>query len=215
MTVIRQHYEEQLKDLIKDLRALGIKVYFSIEKAVQSLNKEDRNFARQIIKGDLDINQLEDEINEKVVMLITKQQPIATDLRMMIAALKIASEFERIGDNAASIAKIRKRVKITDYYILTRLKTMGDLGLLMLKDLDTAFKNKDVTLILEIIERDKDIDDLYKDIVNTTYLIDNDPFVAGQAHLAARHLERMGDHITNIAENIYYYITGEAYESMV
>ncbi|RIN63885.1 phosphate transport system regulatory protein PhoU, partial [Staphylococcus simulans] len=156
MTVIRQHYEEQLKDLIKDLRALGIKVYFSIEKAVQSLNKEDRNFARQIIKGDLDINQLEDEINEKVVMLITKQQPIATDLRMMIAALKIASEFERIGDNAASIAKIRKRVKITDHYILTRLKTMGDLGLLMLKDLDTAFKNKDVTLILEIIERDKD-----------------------------------------------------------
>ncbi|WP_114603383.1 phosphate signaling complex protein PhoU [Staphylococcus sp. EZ-P03] len=215
MTVIRQHYEEQLKDLIQDLHNLGVKVYYSIDSAVQSLNKDDRNFARQIIKRDLDINQLEDEINEKVIMLITKQQPIATDLRMMIAALKIASEFERIGDNAASIAKIRKRVKITDHYILTRLKTMGDLALLMLKDLDTAFKNKDVTLILEIIERDKDIDDLYKDIVNTTYLIDNDPFVAGQAHLAARHLERMGDHIANIAENIYYYITGETYESYV
>ena len=93
MTVIRQHYEEQLKDLIKDLRNLGLKVYYSIECAVASLSKEDRNYARQVIKRDLDINQLEDEINEKVIMLITKQQPIATDLRMMIAALKIASEF--------------------------------------------------------------------------------------------------------------------------
>ena len=65
MTVIRQHYEEQLKDLIRDLRALGVKVYYSIECAVVSLSKEDRNYARQVIKRDLDINQLEDEINEK------------------------------------------------------------------------------------------------------------------------------------------------------
>ena len=65
----------------------------------------------------------------------------------------------------------------------------------------------------EIIERDKDIDDLYINIVNTTYLIDNDPFVAGQAHLAARHLERIGDHISNIAESVYYYLTGEHYDT--
>ena len=68
-------------------------------------------------------------------------------------------------------------------------------------------------LIKEIIERDKDIDDLYINIVNTTYLIDNDPFVAGQAHLAARHLERIGDHISNIAESVYYYLTGEHYDT--
>src|SRR5699024_2890579 len=137
------------------------------------------------------INALETEINEKVIMLITKQQPIATDLRLMMAALKIASDFERIGDNAAYIAEIRLRAKITDEYVLTRLNTMGKLALLMLKD----------------------VDDLYKNIVNTTYLIDNDPFVAGQAHLAARHLERIGDHISNVAESIFYFVTGERYES--
>ena len=75
-------------------------------------------------------------------MLITKQQPIATDLRMMMAALKISTDFERMGDNAANIAHIRLRVKITDHYVLTRLKTMGKLAMLMLEDLNTAVKMK-------------------------------------------------------------------------
>ncbi|PWZ70544.1 phosphate transport system regulatory protein PhoU, partial [Staphylococcus pseudintermedius] len=102
--------------------------------------------------------------------LITKQQPIASDLRMMISSLKIASDLERIGDNASSIANIRLRTKITDDYVLTRLKTMGKLAMLMLKDLDQAFKKKDTVLIREIIERDEDIDDLYSHIINATYL---------------------------------------------
>jgi phosphate transport system protein len=213
MAVIRHKYEGQLEDLIKDLRRLGIQVYRHIEFALNSLSEEDRNYARQIIEKDKEINQQETNINEKVIMLISKQQPIASDLRLMMASLKIASDLERIGDNAASIAEIRLRAKIIDNYVLTRLNTMGKLALLMLKDLDDAAKSNDTTLIKEIIERDDDIDDLYKNIVNTTYLIDNDPFVSGQAHLAARHLERIGDHICNVAENIYFFITGNRYES--
>lgn len=213
MAVIRQKYEGQLEDLIKDLRRLGLRVYFNIENALVSLSDDKRTFARETIEKDKEINRLDYEINEKVIMLITKQQPIATDLRMMMAALKISTDFERIGDNAANIAHIRLRVKITDHYVLTRLKTMGKLAMLMLEDLNTAVKNEDITLIKEIIERDQDIDDLYINIVNTTYLIDNDPFVAGQAHLAARNLERVGDHISNIAESVYYFLTGEHYEA--
>ncbi|WP_398573887.1 phosphate signaling complex protein PhoU [Staphylococcus equorum] len=213
MATIRHKYEDQLDGLIKDLRRLGLYVYRNIEFGLTSLSEEDRNYARQTIAKDKEINEQETAINEKVVLLITKQQPIATDLRLMMAALKIATDFERIGDNAASIAKIRLRAKIIDEYVLTRLNTMGKLALLMLKDLDDAVNDNDITLIKEIIDRDKDIDDIYKNIVNTTYLIDNDPFVAGQAHLAARHLERIGDHICNIAENIYFFITGERYES--
>ncbi|OEL09193.1 phosphate signaling complex protein PhoU [Staphylococcus equorum] len=213
MATIRHKYEGQLDGLIKDLRRLGLYVYRNIEFGLTSLSEENRNYARQTIAKDKEINEQETAINEKVVLLITKQQPIATDLRLMMAALKIATDFERIGDNAASIAKIRLRAKIIDEYVLTRLNTMGKLALLMLKDLDDAVNDNDITLIKEIIDRDKDIDDIYKNIVNTTYLIDNDPFVAGQAHLAARHLERIGDHICNIAENIYFFITGERYES--
>ena len=212
MKIIRQKYEGQLDDLIKELRRLGLRVYSNVNNAIESLSEDDRNFARHVIEKDKEINKFDYDINEQVIMLITKQQPIATDLRMMMAALKISTDFERMGDNAANIAHIRLRVKITDHYVLTRLKTMGKLALLMLEDLNTAVKREDLTLIKEIIERDKDIDDLYVNIVNTTYLIDNDPFVAGQAHLAARNLERVGDHVRNIAESVYYYFTGEHFD---
>ena len=212
MKIIRQKYEGQLGDLIKELRRLGLRVYSNVNNAIESLSEDDRNFARHVIEKDKEINKFDYDINEQVIMLITKQQPIATDLRMIMAALKISTDFERMGDNAANIAHIRLRVKITDHYVLTRLKTMGKLALLMLEDLNTAVKSEDLTLIKEIIERDKDIDDLYVNIVNTTYLIDNDPFVAGQAHLAARNLERVGDHVRNIAESIYYYFTGEHFD---
>ena len=212
MKIIRQKSEGQLDDLIKELRRLGLRVYSNVNNAIESLSEDDRNFARHVIEKDKEINKFDYDINEQVIMLITKQQPIATDLRMMMAALKISTDFERMGDNAANIAHIRLRVKITDHYVLTRLKTMGKLALLMLEDLNTAVKSEDLTLIKEIIERDKDIDDLYVNIVNTTYLIDNDPFVAGQAHLAARNLERVGDHVRNIAESIYYYFTGEHFD---
>ena len=213
MTIIRQNYQEQLDELLKDIRRMGLYTYFNINNAIVSLSEKDKNFARQVINKDKDINKLDCEINEKVILLIMKQQPIASDLRMMMAALKIATDFERMGDNVASIANIRLRVKITDDYVLTRLKTMGKLAMLMLQDLNTAAKHEDITLIREIIDRDQDIDDLYANIVNTTYLIDNDPFVAGKAHLAARNLERVGDHVTNIAESVYYYLTGEHFDS--
>ena len=213
MAIIRQKYEGQLDGLIKDLRRLGLRVYFNINNALVSLGEEKKSFARQTIEKDKEINHLDHEINEKVIMLITRQQPIATDLRMMMAALKISTDCERMGDNAASIAHIRLRVKINDNYVFTRLKTMGKLAMLMLEDLNNAIRNKDLPLIKEVIERDEDIDDLYVNIVNTSYLIDNDPFVAGQAHLAARHLERIGDHISNIAESVYYYLTGQHFET--
>ena len=213
MAIIRQKYEGQLDGLIKDLRRLGLRVYFNINNALVSLGEEKKSFARQTIEKDKEINHLDHEINEKVIMLITRQQPIAKDLRMMMAALKISTDFERMGDNAASIAHIRLRVKINDNYVFTRLKTMGKLAMLMLEDLNNAIRNKDLPLIKEGIERDEDIDDLYVNIVNTSYLIDNDPFVAGQAHLAARHLERIGDHISNIAESVYYYLTGQHFET--
>ncbi|PTF75512.1 phosphate signaling complex protein PhoU [Staphylococcus chromogenes] len=211
--VIRKRYEGQLNELFKDIRTLGLRTYSMIDQSIRVLTDSQVAHARKIIKNDTEINKLEYDVNEKVVMLITKQQPMAKDLRLMMSALKIASEFERMGDNAANIAKIRTRVKFSDKYLVMRLEAMGRLALLMLKDLNDAAKDDDLDLVKEIIERDKDIDDLYKQIVNSSYLIDNDPFVAGQAHLVARYLERIGDHIVNIAEHIYYFITGERYES--
>ncbi|MDQ7176899.1 phosphate signaling complex protein PhoU, partial [Staphylococcus chromogenes] len=143
-------------------------VYDMIQQSIKVLSDKDVTHARQVIRRDEDINKLESDINEKVVLLITRQQPIAKDLRFMISTLKIASEFERMGDNAANIAKIRTRAQFTDHYIMMRLEAMGHLSMLMLKDLKEATRHNDLELVKEIIERDIDIDDLYKQIINTT-----------------------------------------------
>ncbi|WP_240663979.1 phosphate signaling complex protein PhoU [Macrococcus sp. DPC7161] len=214
MVNMREIYQEHLEQLENSVFNLANEVYHTIERSINVLSNDDINEAREIIKHDEVINQMEYDINDQIVSLITKQQPIATDLRKILSSIRIAAELERIGDNASNIAKIRKRVKLEDHYVLTRLKTMGKLSMLMLQDLKVAYETKDMNLVKEIIERDKDIDDLYKEIINTTYLIDNDPYIAGQAHLAGRYLERTGDHITNIAENIYYVITGQRYDQI-
>ncbi|MCU7556846.1 phosphate signaling complex protein PhoU [Macrococcus capreoli] len=212
--IMREIYEESLNHLTVSVQELAQEVYKVIERSVNVLSDSEVNHAREIIKHDEVINEMEHNINEQIISLITKQQPIATDLRLILSSTKIASELERIGDNASNIAKIRKRVQFEDTYILTRLKTMGKLSMLMLADLEVAYQNKDVNLVKEIIERDQDIDDLYKEIINTTYLIDNDPYISGQAHLAGRYLERIGDHITNIAESLYFTITGERFNQI-
>lgn len=208
---MREIYEESLQHLENSVMSLADDVYRTIEKSINVLSDDNKDIAREIIANDVHINAKESDIEDQIISLITKQQPIATDLRMILSSNKIASELERMGDNASNIAKIRKRVKIEDTYILARLKTMGKLSMLMLADLKEAYASQDVNLVKEIIERDNDIDDLYKEIINSSYLIDNDPYISGQAHLAGRYLERIGDHITNIAESVYFTITGERF----
>ncbi len=208
---MREIYEESLQHLEASVLKLADEVYRTIEKSINVLSDSDKAMAREIIEHDHVINAMESDIDDQIISLITKQQPIATDLRMILSSSKVSSELERMGDNAANIAKIRKRVKIEDAYILTRLQTMGKLSMMMLADLKEAYESKDVNLVKEIIERDNDIDDLYKEIINSAYLIDNDPYISGQAHLAGRYLERIGDHITNIAESVYFTITGERF----
>ncbi|UBH12295.1 phosphate signaling complex protein PhoU [Macrococcus armenti] len=211
MVNMREIYEESLQHLENSVMSLADDVYRTIEKSINVLSDDNKDIAREIIANDVHINAKESDIEDQIISLITKQQPIATDLRMILSSNKIASELERMGDNASNIAKIRKRVKIEDTYILARLKTMGKLSMLMLADLKEAYASQDVNLVKEIIERDNDIDDLYKEIINSSYLIDNDPYISGQAHLAGRYLERIGDHITNIAESVYFTITGERF----
>ncbi|UBH07701.1 phosphate signaling complex protein PhoU [Macrococcus armenti] len=211
MVNMREIYEESLQHLENSVLSLADDVYRTIEKSINVLSDDNKDIAREIIANDVHINAKESDIENQIISLITKQQPIATDLRMILSSSKIASELERMGDNASNIAKIRKRVKIEDTYILARLNTMGKLSMLMLADLKEAYAAQDVNLVKEIIERDNDIDDLYKEIINSSYLIDNDPYISGQAHLAGRYLERIGDHITNIAESVYFTITGERF----
>src|SRR5699024_8656037 len=142
--VIREKYEGELKALIEDLFELGKEVYNMIEQSVSVLSDEDKKNARVLIAYDSKINKMEYDINEKVVMLSTKQQPIATHLRWIISANRIPSQLKRMADNLTNIVENLKRVIITAYFIFTPLNTMGKVVMLMLKDLESAMRNKDI-----------------------------------------------------------------------
>ncbi|WP_123807576.1 phosphate signaling complex protein PhoU [Abyssicoccus albus] len=212
MMIIRKKYEGQLQDLHELVIDIGVKSYNQVDNAVDTLNDDSPDRAREIIEIDQEINLLERRINDDAISLIMKQQPVATDLRVIISSIKIANDLERIADNASNIAEVRKRVRISDEYLLMKLRTMEKLALLMLADVHHASENDDVVLLNEIIMRDSDIDELFRDIINSSKLIDNDPFVSNQANLVAKYLERIGDHICNIAESVYYIKTGTRFE---
>ncbi|WP_411844311.1 phosphate signaling complex protein PhoU [Salinicoccus sp. HZC-1] len=210
----REKFAGEMDTLYKDVVKLGIECYRRLQGSIQVLSDEDTERARELVKGDRDINRMEYEINTQVINLITTQQPVARDLRLIISSIKIADDLERISDNISNVGEVRKRVKITNEKLLLRLSTMEHLALLMLEDVKTAYENKDTDLCIEIIERDKDIDSLFVQITTSDIIEESDVFVTGQSQLTAKYLERIGDHVKNIAEHVYFVITGEKYEKV-
>jgi len=200
--------------LHQDVMTLGKECYRRLDGSTEVLTDADTERARALVKGDSAINSMENDINTQVINLITTQQPVATDLRLIISSIKIADDLERISDNISNIGEVRKRVRLGSEKLLLRLSTMERLALLMLEDVKTAYETGDTDLCTEIIERDKDIDALFVQITTTDIIKETDVFVTGQSQLAAKYLERIGDHIKNIAEHVYFVLTGDKYEKI-
>lgn len=200
--------------LHQDVMRLGKECYRRLDGSTEVLTDADTERARALVKGDSAINSMENDINTQVINLITTQQPVATDLRLIISSIKIADDLERISDNISNIGEVRKRVRLGSEKLLLRLSTMERLALLMLEDAKTAYETGDTDLCTEIIERDKDIDALFVQITTTDIIKETDVFVTGQSQLAAKYLERIGDHIKNIAEHVYFVLTGDKYEKI-
>lgn len=212
--VYRNKFAGEMDSLHKNVIKLGIECYRRLRGCIEVLSDTDAERARELVKGDKAINIMEYEINTQVIELITTQQPVATDLRLIISSIKIADDLERISDNISNVGEVRKRVKITNDKLLLRLSTMERLAMLMFVDVKAAYENQDTDLCIEIIERDKDIDSLFVQITTSDIIEESDVFVTGQSQLAAKYLERIGDHIKNIAEHVYFVLTGEKYEKV-
>lgn len=212
--VYRNKFAGEMDSLHKNVLKLGIECYRRLRGCIEVLSDTDAERARELVKGDKVINIMEYEINTQVIELITTQQPVATDLRLIISSIKIADDLERISDNISNVGEVRKRVKITNDKLLLRLSTMERLAMLMFVDVKAAYENQDTDLCIEIIERDKDIDSLFVQITTSDIIEESDVFVTGQSQLAAKYLERIGDHIKNIAEHVYFVLTGEKYEKV-
>jgi len=210
----REKFTGELQSLVNEVIDLGELCYDRLQGVTKLLSMNDIEPARELVTGDVEANKREYNINTHAVTLITTQAPVATDTRIIISSIKIAYDLERISDNISNLAEVRKRVRITNEKLLLRLRTMEQLASLMLKDVYTAYLDQDTSLCKEVCERDEDIDSLFVHVTTSDIFEDSDLFVSGQSQLCAKYLERIGDHVKNIAEHVYFVITGEKIEKI-
>jgi phosphate transport system protein len=210
----RSNFDSNLNELKKLLLEMAHKAENAVKEAIHSLINQDLEKAQQIIDGDNEIDRLDHEINDKAILLIAKESPVATDLRKIIVAIKTSSEVERIADNAVNIAKavqhIGKEKLIKDIIDIPKMK---DLALEMLSDSLTAYYSDDVVIAKKCAEKDDKVDEMYGELIRELfgYLPKNPQAITQITELAyiCRYIERIADHSTNIAENVIFLVTGK------
>ena len=216
MNTTRHNYDYELQGVRNDILQMGQMVITAIERSIQALVDLDMELACQVIQGDDAIDELELLLEERCVVLIARQQPLAKDLRILSTGLKISTDLERIGDHAFDIAKIAKRLgEGGNGHIkpLLDIPRMAGLATQMLRDALTAYGNMDVELADKVCQADDEVDALYNQLFREllTYMLANPAVIndATQLIFVARYLERVADHTTNIAEWVIYLQTGQ------
>ena len=211
----REGLDRSLRDLQQGLLRMGSMVEEAIHLAVESLAKQDLQLAQRIIDGDDAIDTLSLAIEEDCIRLIALQQPIAKDMRVITTGLKTVTDLERIADHATNIAEITQRIGTAELIKpLIDIPEMARLVEAMVHDSLKAFVDRDVDLAKATCLKDEEIDRIFEGLLNelTDFaMAGDDPKRVAQAMslvFAARYLERVGDHATNIGERVIYLVTG-------
>jgi len=209
----RKVFQEQIRELLGDLLEMGQMVADSIDTSIQALAKQDEALAQQVIDHDDEINALQYEIDEKCLVLIATQQPMASDLRTILAVSNVAAELERIGDYAEGIGRLA--IKLAGRPLLKPLidiPRMADEGRGMLMGALEAFARQDVKAAAEIGEADDVVDALYDQIYREllVYMMEDPRTITQATYLlwVAHNLERIADRTTNIAERAIFLDSG-------
>ena len=209
-------FDEDLKFLRSKIMEMGGHAESMIAQSVSALMKSDIARAQAIVAQDLTLDNLQHELDERVVLVITKRQPMALDLREVIGALRIASDLERIGDMGKNIAKRISEVAEATHpkAVMRGLDHLTSLTLRQLKDVLDAYINQDVEKAMRVLEQDDEVDQVYTSLFREllTYMMEDPRNISFCTHLlfCAKNIERVGDHATNIAECVSYIVTGEA-----
>jgi phosphate transport system protein len=207
----RQHFEEGLQALKQRLLSMGDLVEERVHDAVRALIERREGVAETVAKGDKAVNDLQIEIDDRCLKLLALQQPIASDLRFITAAMKINADLERIGDQAVNIAQsVFRLLAHPPLRPLTDVPRMADMAERMTRDSLDAFVRKDVDLARGVLGRDDEVDRLKDQVfrVLLTYMM-ADPGTIERALgliLISRNLERIADHATNIAEDVIFLV---------
>ena len=210
----RAHLEEKLNDLKRKLIKLGKMSNEALNKAVWALKNQDPKLARVVIDSDDNIDSLRYEIENDCLTFIARFQPFGEDLRAVSSIMYMASDIERLGDYGSRVA--RTAIELAEEEFIKPLIDIPRMQALldeMLEDTLSAFDNKDMSLAKTVFAKDDEVDDLEEQILRELVLMMMEkPARIAQASklfFVARSLERAGDHITNLAERIFYISTGE------
>jgi len=210
----RVEYDHQLEALKHEIIRMGSLVEQVLAGSMKALVERDIERAQKVVDSDDEIDDLQLDIEEQCVMLIATQQPMASDLRIIFAAIKMGTDLERIADYGVGVAKTALQLKDEEYIKpLIDLPRMMDIACEMLLSSVRAFASDDSELAIETAKRDKALDSLFKQIYREllTYVMESPRHIKQMMAfvLIARYLERVGDHIKNICESIVYNKTGK------
>ncbi len=211
MTRIRFH--RSLDELRQRTAQLGGLAERTLELAVRSAIEQQPGLTAEVLRFEEKINSSERELDELALDLLAMQQPMAIDLRLILAVLKINADLERIGDQAVNIAeRARDMAKLTPYEVKIDVQAMAALARTMLRDALNAFATEDSELARRVLEKDDELDDInHRAFAETIDLIQRVPEAARYGLdllVIARNLERVGDHATNIAEDVIFWLSG-------
>ncbi|MGX6962179.1 phosphate signaling complex protein PhoU [Vagococcus xieshaowenii] len=216
--MLRAQFEKDLRQLHEEFHTMGEAVSLSVYKAVRAFIKQDNEIAQSVIQGDSKINEFESDLEKKGLEMIALQQPVTSDLRLIITVMKAVNDLERIGDHAVSISKAAIRVNNTKpiFEIQEKISDMADDVLKLLDDALHAYTEGNSEEAVLIADRDEKINDYFKEIYEMCIRVmkeDSDLVEIGTDYLrVARFLERIGDYVTNICEWIIYLKTGKIVE---
>lgn len=207
---------DRLDGMLLELSELIILQYNGMLKAYQDF---DKSLAEEVIKADNKINLKDMDVDKRTLRILLRHQPMAQDLRLIISAPRASSNLERIADGAKAIARMLIRQDEALNLGNNTLITMGQVVIEMLKDVMVAWKERDETKALEVRERDNKIDELYRSLFREiiSWMIEDPRNITSgiTTLMAARYIERAGDHIVNITEAIYFTSTGRRLERVI
>ncbi len=215
MGATRASFDEELTRLRGYVQSMGTVLDAMLEEAVRAVTEQEETLTTATIAAEDETDRLDSLVEQTCLRLIALQQPVASDLREIGTAYKIVTDLERVGDYAVDIAKIGRRIhrRGLAYKPVVDLPRMAGLVRAMLKDVLTAYVNHDLQLVDRVVAADDVVDDVYHQyrdytieaMRQDTSLVYLGTFVV----LATKYLERVGDHIVNVAERLHYLVTGE------
>jgi len=210
-------FDSELKRLIQEIAQMGGLAEAELAQAIDALARRDSEAAASVIESDRRIDSMEQDVSTLALRILALRQPMASDLREVVAAIKISSDIERIGDYSKNIAKRALQLnQLAPLRPVSSIPRMGRLAQQIVKDVLDAYVEKDANLALAAWRRDEEIDDLYTSLFREllTYMMEDPRNIGPSTHLLfiAKNIERIGDHATNIAETVHFLALGRSIE---